>query len=88
MVRSNSIDRLRRMELLAVQLKQDGLCTVKDLAHQHGDLFKAVISVEGALHIEGSTSEYSELHHPQVSNEYKARLMDGLMYPTSPALRI
>ncbi|MCK7616098.1 helix-turn-helix transcriptional regulator [Roseibium sediminicola] len=24
------------MELLAVQLKQDGLCTVKDLAHQHG----------------------------------------------------
>jgi pimeloyl-ACP methyl ester carboxylesterase len=56
-----------------------------DLAHQHGDLFKAVISVEGALHIEGSTSDYSELHHPQVSNEYKARLMDGLMSPTSPA---
>ncbi|OUS08938.1 transcriptional regulator [Rhodobacterales bacterium 52_120_T64] len=24
------------MELLAVQLKQEGLCTVKDLAHQHG----------------------------------------------------
>jgi len=36
MGRSNSNDRIRRMELLAVQLKQEGLCTVKDLAHQHG----------------------------------------------------
>ncbi len=36
MVRTNSIGRLRRLELLAVQLKQEGLCTVKDLANQHG----------------------------------------------------
>jgi predicted DNA-binding transcriptional regulator YafY len=27
---------MRRLELLAVQLKQDGLCTVKDLAQRHG----------------------------------------------------
>ncbi|XOV85157.1 MAG: alpha/beta fold hydrolase [bacterium] len=55
-----------------------------DLAHKHPDAFRAVIAVEGALHIEGSTSALSELWHPQVSNEYKARLMDGLMAPGSP----
>lgn len=36
MARTNSNGRLRRMELLAVQLKQEELCTVKDLADQHG----------------------------------------------------
>lgn len=36
MVRTNAQGRLRRMELLAVQLKQDALCTVKDLAIEHG----------------------------------------------------
>ena len=36
MRRTNSNGRLRRLELLAVQLKQEGLCTVKDLADQHG----------------------------------------------------
>ncbi|MEM7078994.1 MAG: alpha/beta hydrolase [Pseudomonadota bacterium] len=55
-----------------------------DLAHKHADDFRAVISVEGALHIEGSTENMPELWHPQVNNEYKARLMDGLMSPTSP----
>ena len=55
-----------------------------DLAHKHADLFRAVISVEGALKIEGSHDQLGELWHPQVSNEYKARLMDGLMSPTSP----
>jgi len=55
-----------------------------DLAHKHAELFRAVISVEGALKIEGSHSQLGELWHPQVSNEYKARLMDGLMSPTSP----
>ncbi len=55
-----------------------------DLAHKHADVFRAVISVEGALKIEGHTDELGELWHPQVSNEYKARLMDGLMSPTSP----
>ena len=55
-----------------------------DLAHKHADVFRAVISVEGALNIEGSLEDNSELWHPQVNNEYKARLMDALMSPTSP----
>ena len=33
--RTNSYDRLRRLDLLAAQLKQDGLCTIKDLAELH-----------------------------------------------------
>ena len=36
MARANTISRLRRMELLAVRLKQDAHCTVGDLAHQLG----------------------------------------------------
>ena len=36
MARANAHDRLRRMELLAVQLKQDVHCTVKDLALEFG----------------------------------------------------
>lgn len=36
MARANAHDRLRRMEMLAVQMKQDTHCTIKDLAHQHG----------------------------------------------------
>lgn len=36
MTRANANDRLRRMELLAVQLKQDDHCTIADLAQQHG----------------------------------------------------
>ena len=55
-----------------------------DLAHKHADVFRAVISVEGALKIPGDIESLSMLYHPQVSNEYKARLMDGLMSPTSP----
>jgi pimeloyl-ACP methyl ester carboxylesterase len=55
-----------------------------DLAHRHPDRFRAVISVEGALRIEGDQAELAELWHPQVSNEYKARLMEGLMAPSSP----
>ena len=55
-----------------------------DLAHKHPDVFRAVISVEGALKIGGDLEDLGFLWHPQVSNEYKARLMDGLMSPTSP----
>ncbi len=55
-----------------------------DLAHKHSDVFRAVISVEGALKIEGRLADYGELYHPQVNNEYKARLMDGLMASSSP----
>jgi len=59
-----------------------------DLAHKHADTFRAVISVEGALRIGGDLESLGMLHHPQVGNEYKARLMDGLMAPQSPlALR-
>ncbi|WP_282021766.1 helix-turn-helix transcriptional regulator [Ruegeria faecimaris] len=36
MARANTHNRLRRLELLAVQLKQDAHCTVRDLAQQHG----------------------------------------------------
>jgi predicted DNA-binding transcriptional regulator YafY len=35
MARANSYERLRRLELLAAQLKQDGLCLIKDLAEMH-----------------------------------------------------
>jgi pimeloyl-ACP methyl ester carboxylesterase len=55
-----------------------------DLAFRHPEAFRAVISVEGALNIEGDQALMQELWHPQVSNEYKARLMEGLMSPTSP----
>ena len=55
-----------------------------DLAFRHPDRFRAVISLEGALRIGGDISDYSELWHPQVGNEYKARLMDSVMAPTSP----
>jgi pimeloyl-ACP methyl ester carboxylesterase len=55
-----------------------------DLARHHSDVFAAVISLEGGLKIETPWSGLEELWHPQVSNEYKARLMNGLMSPTSP----
>lgn len=59
-----------------------------DLAWRHPDRFRAVIAVEGALRIGGDLAQLRELWHPQISNEYKARLMEGLMSPTSPeALR-
>lgn len=55
-----------------------------DLARHHADVFSAVISLEGALKIDTPWESLEELWHPQVSNEYKARLMNGLMSPTSP----
>lgn len=55
-----------------------------DLALHHPDVFRAVISLEGVLEVGGSLRPLQELWHPQVSNEYKARLMNGLMSPTSP----
>ena len=53
-----------------------------DLAHKHPDDFRAAL--EGALEIPGKLEHNTELWHPQVNNEYKARLMDALMSPTSP----
>lgn len=55
-----------------------------DLALRHAERFRAVISVEGALKVEGDLDALQALWHPQVSNEYKARLMEGLMAPSSP----
>jgi len=55
-----------------------------DLAHSYPDLFRAVVSVEGALHIGGDLDAFDAFYHPQVNSEYKARLMDGIMSPTSP----
>lgn len=56
-----------------------------DFAARYPDRFSAVISLEGALHIGGDMQDFSELWHPRVGNEYKARLMDSVMAPTSPA---
>jgi pimeloyl-ACP methyl ester carboxylesterase len=55
-----------------------------DLAHKHPEDFRAVISIEGALHIGGSAESLSLLWHPQIGNQYKARLMEGLIAPQSP----
>ena len=55
-----------------------------DLAHKHPDDFRAVISVEGALHIGGNPESLALLWHPQIGNQYKARLMEGIIAPQSP----
>jgi pimeloyl-ACP methyl ester carboxylesterase len=55
-----------------------------DLALRHPDVFSAVISLEGALKIFTDIAALTALWRPDVSNEYKARLMDSLMSPTSP----
>jgi len=56
-----------------------------DLALHHADIFRAVISLEGALKIEeGRPDDYPELWHPQVSDDFKGRSMDALMSPMSP----
>jgi pimeloyl-ACP methyl ester carboxylesterase len=56
-----------------------------DLARHHPESFFAVISLEGALKIETPWESLETLWHPQVGNEYKARFMNALMAPTSPA---
>jgi len=55
-----------------------------DLALNHPDRFRAVIAVEGSLHIGGDPAELTGFWHPQVSNQTKARLMESLCSPTSP----
>ncbi len=55
-----------------------------DLALHHPDDFRAVISLEGALKIGGTLESLSAFWRPDVSSEYKARLMNALMSPTSP----
>jgi len=55
-----------------------------DLARHHPEVFRAVISLEGGLKVEGDPSSLTDFWHPQISAEYKARMMNGLMSPTSP----
>ena len=55
-----------------------------DLALHHPDVFRAVISLEGALKVEGDLESLTGFWDPRVSNDYKARLMNGLMSPMSP----
>lgn len=55
-----------------------------DLAAKHPEAFRAVIALEGALHIGGDWYGLDGFWHPQVSNETKARMMEGLTAPTSP----
>ncbi len=55
-----------------------------DLALEHPEDFRAVIAVEGALHIGGEWEGLVGFWHPQVSNDTKARMMEGLTAPTSP----
>lgn len=55
-----------------------------DLALHHPDVFRAVISLEGALHIGGDPDRLTGFWDPRVSNETKARMMQGLTAPSSP----
>ena len=55
-----------------------------DLALHAPEAFRAVISLEGSLYISGTTEDLWGLWHPQVSNEAKARMMQGLTAPQSP----
>ena len=55
-----------------------------DLARRHPEEFRDVISLEGALEIPGGMAMYQQLWSPQISNDYKARVMEGIMSPTSP----
>ena len=55
-----------------------------DLALHHPALFRAVISLEGALHVGGEHERLTGFWDPRVSNETKARMMQGLTSPTSP----
>ena len=55
-----------------------------DLAARHAEDFRAVISLEGALSVDGNWDDLLGFWHPQVSNESKARMMEGLTAPSSP----
>jgi pimeloyl-ACP methyl ester carboxylesterase len=55
-----------------------------DLARYHPDEFRAVVSLEGSLRVPGRVDQKPWLWHPQISNETKARVMQGLTAPTSP----
>ncbi|MBF8288480.1 MAG: Alpha/beta hydrolase [Candidatus Rokubacteria bacterium] len=54
-----------------------------DLACYHPGVFRAAISLEGAL-CTPARRDLSYLHHPRISNEYRAGLMYGITAPQSP----
>ena len=57
-----------------------------DLALHHCDRFRAVVGLEASAYTPGGFVD--EFYHPEISNDFKASLMYGLMAPTSPeALR-
>ena len=57
-----------------------------DLALHHGDRFRGVVGLEASAYTPGGFID--EFYHPEISNDFKASLMYGLMAPTSPeALR-
>jgi len=55
-----------------------------DLALHHPEVFRAVISLEGALRVGGNLDDLPGFWHPGVSNETKARMMQGITSPASP----
>ncbi len=57
-----------------------------DLALHYADRFRAVVGLEASAYTPGGFVD--EFYHPEISNDFKASLMYGLMAPTSPeALR-
>ncbi len=55
-----------------------------DLALHHPDVYRAVVSLEGALYVAGNWDALDGFWHPQVSNNSKARSMESLCAPQSP----
>ncbi len=55
-----------------------------DLACFHPDAFRAVISLEPALKLDGALDMLVGFWHPAVGNETKARMMHGLTSPDAP----
>ncbi len=85
-VRSVPVELARALELdgpVFLGCSVGGLLAI-DLALHHPDVFRAVISLEGALHIGGDPDRLTGFWDPRVSNETKARMMQGLTSPTSP----
>jgi pimeloyl-ACP methyl ester carboxylesterase len=54
-----------------------------DLACFYPGVFRAAISLEGSL-ATPARRDLSFLHHPRISNEYRAGLMYGITAPQSP----
>jgi pimeloyl-ACP methyl ester carboxylesterase len=53
-----------------------------DLALEFPGFFRAVIGLEASAHTPGGYVD--EFYHPEISNDFKAHLMYGLMSPSSP----